>query len=191
MGEVYETKNFRNGLKIEYEGQPWVITYFQHVKPGKGNAFTRTKLKNLVDGRVLERTFKSGETVGVPDLDSREMQFLYGDGTAYTFMDTDNYEQVALQGEFLGEEVTHFLKENTVVEVLFYEGRAISVDMPTFVELQITETEPGVKGDTATGAVKPATVETGATINVPLFLNEGDIVKIDTRTGEYVERVNK
>ena len=190
MAEVYETKNFRNGLKIEIDGQPWVITYFQHVKPGKGNAFTRTKLKNLIDGRVLERTFKSGETVGVPDLDSRQMQYLYGDGEMYTFMDTDNYEQVGLSGDTLGTD-TQFLKENMVIDVLFYEGKAISVDLPTFVELEITSTEPGVKGDTATGAVKPATVETGATINVPLFLNEGDVIKIDTRTGDYVERVNK
>jgi elongation factor P len=190
MADVFETRDFRNGLKVELDGEPWMITDFQHVKPGKGNAFTRTRLKNLITGKVLDRTFKSGETLTKPELDARDMQYLYNDGETYSFMDTSNYEQVALQKETLGE-LAQWLKDQTVVGVLFYQGRAISVDLPTFVELQISHTEPGIKGDTATGAVKPATLETGATVNVPLFLNEGDVIKIDTRTGDYVERVNK
>ena len=190
MATVYETKNFRNGLKIEIDGHPWVITYFQHVKPGKGNAFTRTKLKSLVDGRNLEKTFKSGDTVGIPDLDARQMQYLYTDGTDYTFMDTADYEQVSLSSELLGRDAK-FLKENIMVDVLFFQKKAISVDLPTFIEVEITQTEPGIKGDTATGAVKQAVVESGATVNVPLFINQGDIIKIDTRSGDYVERVNK
>lgn len=182
------TNEFRNGLKVEMEGEPFVIVEFQHVKPGKGGAFVRTKLKNLKTGRVIDRTFRSGESLDAPDLDEKEMQYLYRDGDMLTFMDTQTYEQTALPEEKLGESVK-WLKEETVANILFHKGNPISIELPTFVELAIRKTEPGVRGDTAAGATKPAELETGATVNVPLFLNEGDVLKIDTRTGEYIERV--
>jgi elongation factor P len=181
------TSEFRNGLKVELDGEPYIIVEFQHVKPGKGGAFVRTKLKNLKTGRVIDRTYRSGERLDDPDLDEKEMQYLYRDGDLFYFMDTGNYEQTSLAAEQLGENVK-WLKENTVVAILFHNGAAISVEIPTFVELAIKKTDPGVKGDTAAGGTKPAELETGATVNVPLFLNEGDVLKIDTRTGEYIER---
>ncbi|MBI3128841.1 MAG: elongation factor P [Candidatus Tectomicrobia bacterium] len=182
------TNEFRNGLKVELEGEPFVIVEFQHVKPGKGGAFVRTKLKNLRTGRVIDRTFRSGESLDSPDVDQREMQFLYQDSDAVTFMDTTTFEQIPLQRANLGESVK-WLKEEMVVHILFHKGAAISFELPTFVELVIRKTEPGVRGDTASGGTKPAELETGAVVNVPLFLNEGDVLKIDTRTGEYIERV--
>jgi len=182
------TNEFRNGLKVELEGEPFVIVEFQHVKPGKGGAFVRTKLKNLKTGRVIDRTFRSGESLGDPEVDQREMQFLYRDGDMFNFMDTGTFEQTALAREKLGDSV-RWLKEEMVVSILFYRGDAISIELPTFVELAIRKTEPGVRGDTAAGGTKPAELETGATVNVPLFLNEGAVLKIDTRTGEYIERV--
>lgn len=182
------TNEFRNGLKVELEGEPYAIVEFQHVKPGKGGAFVRTKLKNLKTGRVIEKTFRSGESLDAPDLDQKEMQYLYRDGDMFYFMDTTTYDQTALAEENLGEAVK-WLKENTVAEILFYRGAAISIEIPVFAELAIRKTEPGVKGDTAAGGTKPAELETGVTVNVPLFLNEGDVLKIDTRTGEYIERV--
>jgi elongation factor P len=184
---MYAVQDFRNGLKIEYEGEPFVIVEFQHVKPGKGNAFTRTKIKNLISGRTLEPTFKSGDKVGKPDVDDKEMQYLYHEGDHYTFMDTTNYEQVLVDKEALGTQAG-FLQENCNCQILFWNGRAIAVSLPNFVALKIIDCEPGVRGDTATGASKPAKLESGATVNVPLFINEGEVIRIDTRTGTYVER---
>lgn len=185
---MYSTSDFRKGLKIELEGKPFIMVDFLHVKPGKGGAFVRTRLKNMETGQVLEKTFRSGEKVGRPDLMEREMQYLYQDTEGYCFMDNDTYEQIFIDEEHLGE-TKGFLKENIDVKVLFFNNKPIGIELPTFVELSISHTEPGVRGDTATGATKPATLETGVVIQVPLFLEEGDTVKVDTRTGEYIERV--
>jgi elongation factor P len=184
---MYSVSDFRNGLKIEYEGDPYVIVEFQHVKPGKGNAFTRTRIKNLISGRTLEPTFKSGDKVGKPDIDEKEMQYLFKDGDHYTFMDTTNYEQVLIDKESLGE-ASNWLLENLNVHILFWNGRAIGVTPPNSVVMAIVKCEPGVRGDTATNATKPAVLESGVTVNVPLFVNEGERVKVDTRTGQYLER---
>jgi elongation factor P len=184
---MYSTADFRKGLKIELEGKPFIIVDFLHVKPGKGGAFVRTRLKNMETGQVLERNFRSGEKVGRPDLVEREMQYLYQDAEGYCFMDNNTYEQSFIDAVHLGE-ATNFLQENVDVKVLFFNNKPIGIELPTFVTLQITQTEPGIRGDTASGATKPATLETGVVIQVPLFLNEGDMVKVDTRTGEYVER---
>ena len=181
------TADFRKGLKIELEGEPYIITDFLHVKPGKGGAFVRTKLKSLVTGNVIDRTFRSGEKVQTPELEEKTMQYLYHEGDTYHFMDSSTYEQFTLSGKLLGED-SNFLQENVEVMILFHNGQPIGVELPLFVELRIVQTEPGVKGDTASGGTKPATVETGAVIQVPLFLNEGDVIKVDTRTGEYIER---
>lgn len=186
---MYSTTDFRRGLKIEIEGTPYSITEFQHVKPGKGGAFVRTKLKNLITGGVVEKTFRSGEKAGKPDLEEKTMQYLYAEENQYYFMDTENYEQTFLTKEQLGEN-KDFLQENITINTLLFQGKPIGVELPIFVELAVAKTEPGVKGDTASGGNKPATMETGATIQVPLFVNEGDILKIDTRTREYVERIN-
>jgi elongation factor P len=182
------TADFRKGLKIELEGEPYIITDFLHVKPGKGGAFVRTKLKSLVTGNVIDRTFRSGEKVQTPDLEEKTMQYLYHEGDTYHFMDSNTYEQFTLAGKLLGTD-SNFLQENVEVMILFHNGQPIGVELPLFVELTIVQTEPGVKGDTASGGTKPATVETRAVILVPLFLNEGDVIKVDTRTGEYIERV--
>jgi elongation factor P len=181
------TAGFRKGLKIELEGEPYVITDFLHVKPGKGGAFVRTKLKSLVTGNVIDRTFRSGEKVQSPALDERNMQYLYREGNVYHFMDNDTFEQLTLTADQLGED-SNFLPENVQVRIVFHNGKPIGVELPFFVELTIVKTEPGVRGDTARGGTKPATVETGAVIQVPLFLNEGDRIKVDTRTREYIER---
>jgi len=181
------TAEFRKGLKIELEGEPYVITDFLHVKPGKGGAFVRTKLKSLVTGNVIDRTFRSGEKVQTPALDERNMQYLYREGNVYHFMDNDTYEQLTLTADQLGED-SNFLPENVQVRIVFHNGKPIGVELPFFVELTIVKSEPGVRGDSARGGTKPATVETGAVIQVPLFLNEGDVIKVDTRTGEYIER---
>ena len=185
---MYSTSDFKRGLKIELEGEPYTIVEFQHVKPGKGGAFVRTKLKNLTTKRVIDKTFRSGEKVGKPDLAEEKMEFLYLQDDQYHFMNTEDYEQTHLNGEDLGDAVK-FLKEGMEVAILFHNGKAIDVELPTFVELKITKTEPGVKGDTVSGSTKPAVLETGATVLVPLFIEEGETIKIDTRTGEYVERV--
>ncbi len=182
------TADFRKGLKIELEGEPYSIADFLHVKPGKGGAFVRTKLKSLVTGNVIDRTFRSGEKVQTPALEEKNMQYLYQEGEAYHFMDNDTYEQFTLAESQLGAD-SNFLQENVGVKILFHNGKPIGVELPLFVELTVVRTEPGVKGDTASGGGKPATVETGAVIQVPLFLNEGDVIKVDTRTGGYVERV--
>jgi len=184
---MYTTQDFRNGLKILWEGEPYVIVEFQHVKPGKGNAFTRTKIKNLITGRVLEPTLKSGEKLGKPDVDEKEMQYLFKDGDHYTFMDTQNYEQVLVDEDALGD-ASKWLQENLVCAVLFWNGKPIGVTPPNSVTMKIIECEPGVRGDTATNATKPAKVESGAVVNVPLFVNEGERIRIDTRTGQYLER---
>jgi elongation factor P len=182
------TADCRKGMKIELEGEPYIIADFLHVKPGKGGAFVRTKLKSLVTGNVIDRTFRSGEKVQTPALEEKNMQYLYQEGEAYHFMDNDTYEQFTLTGAQLGTD-SNFLQENVEVKILFHNSQPIGVELPLFVELTIVQTEPGVKGDTATGGSKPATVETGAVIQVPLFLSEGDVIKVDTRTGEYIERV--
>ncbi len=185
---MYGTNQFRNGLKIELDHEPFVIVEFQHVKPGKGGAFVRTKLKSLLSGSVLERTFRSGEKVGKPQLEEKEMQYLYNSDDQYHVMDTETYEQLFLTVDQLGA-AKNYLQENIVVKVLFYNGQAIGVELPIFVNLRIAETEPGVRGDTASGGSKSAVLETGATVQVPLFLNIDDVIKVDTRTGDYIERV--
>ncbi len=180
--------DFRNGVTIEIEGAVFQIIEFQHVKPGKGAAFVRTKLKNVINGGVVERTFRPTEKFPQARIDRSDMQYLYNDGDLFYFMNTENYEQVALNADTIGDALK-FVKENEMCKVLAYNGSIFSVEPPLFVELEITDTEPGFKGDTATGATKPATVETGAQVAVPLFVNQGDVIKIDTRTGEYLSRV--
>ncbi len=179
---------FRNGVTFELEGNVFQIVEFQHVKPGKGAAFVRTKLKNVITGAVVERTFRPTEKMPKAHIDRRDYEYLYSDGDLYYFMDTETYEQMPLSSEQLGDSLK-FVKENMIVKVLSYKGSVIGIVPPTFVELQVTATEPGFKGDTSTGAVKPATLETGVTINVPLFIDQGEIIRVDTRTGEYMERV--
>ena len=180
--------DFRNGVTFEMDSQVFKIVEFQHVKPGKGTAFVRTKLKNVMNGSVLEKTFNPSEKYENAQVERREMQYLYEDSGLYYFMDVESYEQIPLNKEQLGDALM-FVKENMNVKILSYKGNVFGVEPPTFVELEITETEPGFKGDTATGANKPAIVETGAKVNVPLFVNQGDVIRIDTRTGEYMERV--
>lgn len=184
---MYSTSDFKKGLKVEIDGTPYVIVDFLHVKPGKGGAFVRTKLKNLLTGRVVDQTFRSGEKVKKPDLMEREMQYLYREGDEFHMMDNENFEQLVITAEQIGDAAL-FMTENLNVKVLFFNQRPVAVELPTFVELAVAETEPGVRGDTATGGNKPATLETGAVIQVPLFINEGERVKVDTRTGEYIER---
>lgn len=184
---MYSTSDFRNGLKILLDSAPYEITYFQHVKPGKGGAFVRTKLRNLTNGSVVEKTFRAGEKVGVPDIAEEEMQFLYSDDS-FHFMNTSTYEQLEVTKEMVGDQAL-LMKENTLVRILIFNGRVISIELPSFVELEVVECEPGMKGDTVSGATKPAKVETGAKVQVPLFINQGDAIRIDTRSGEYVERV--
>ena len=180
---------FRNGVTIEYEGSIYVILEFQHVKPGKGAAFVRTKIKNLETGAVVEKTFRPTEKMPKAHIDRKDMQYLYTDGELFHFMDGETYDQSAINASDVGDALK-FVKENETVKILSCNGKVIGIEAPISVELTVTETEPGFKGDTATGATKPATLETGATINVPLFINEGDVIKIDTRTGEYAGRAN-
>ena len=184
---MYSTSDFRNGLKIEYEGEPFVVVEFQHVKPGKGNAFTRTKIKSLITGRTLEPTLKSGEKVGRPDVDEKTMQYLFHEGDHFTFMDTTTFDQVLVDRQAFAD-MAGLMSENCVCQILFWNGKAIGVSLPNFVVLEVLQCEPGFRGDTATGATKPAKVGVGATVNVPLFVNEGDRLRIDTRTCSYVER---
>ncbi|MGI6192043.1 MAG: elongation factor P [Christensenellales bacterium] len=179
---------FRKGITIEIDGGVWVIVDFQHVKPGKGAAFVRTKIKNVIEGNVLERTFNPSDKFPKAHVERKEMQYLYNDGELYYFMDTETYEQLPLNKDIV-EDAMNFIMENMNVTVSFFKGAAFSVDAPNFVELTVTETDPGFKGDTATGAVKPAILETGYKINVPLFVNVGDKIRVDTRTGDYMERV--
>ena len=185
---MFSTVNFRNGVRLMIEGEPFYIVEFQHVKPGKGGAFVRTKLKSFISGNVLDRTFRSGERFEEPDLEECEMQFLYTTVDSYTFMDTETYEQLTFEKSQLGENAD-LLKENMIAKILIYEHRPIAVELPIFIELKVVDAEPGVRGDTASGGTKPAIVETGATVKVPLYLEVGTVIKIDTRTRSYVERV--
>ena len=180
--------DFRNGLTVEIEGNVFQIIEFQHVKPGKGAAFVRTKLKNIKNGGVVEKTFRPTEKFPQARIERRDMQYLYSDGELYNFMDTETFEQIALNEDAIGDSLK-FVKENEMVKICSHNGQVFAIEPPLFVELQITDTEPGFKGDTATGATKPAVVETGATVYVPLFVEQNDVIKIDTRTGEYLSRV--
>ncbi len=184
-----DTSQFRNGLKIELDGEPFTIVYFQHVKPGKGGAFVRTKVKNLKTGRVLDRRFRSGEKVEAADIEDRKMQYLYRDGEQLVFMDSESYDQRPFTAEQVGD-ARKYLLENTSVDVLFWRGQPINIELPAFIQAAISQCEPGMKGDTAAGGTKPATLETGATVQVPLFLKQGERIRVDTRTGQYVERVS-
>ena len=181
------TAEFKKGLKIQHDGQPYTIVDFQHVKPGKGGAFVRTKLKHMRQGRVIDNTFRAGEKVELVDFDEKHMQYLYKD-ERYHFMDTETYDQISLSPDEVGD-ARDFLKENTEVDILFIDSSPVTVELPNFMELAIVKTDPGIRGDTASGGSKPAQLETGATIQVPLFLNEGDVVKVDTRSAEYLSRV--
>ena len=185
---MISASDFRNGITIELDGNVCQIIEFQHVKPGKGAAFVRTKLKDIINGGVTERTFRPTEKFPQVRVDRKDMQYLYADSDLFNFMDTETYEQIALNSDVVGDALK-FVKENEMVKVNSYNGNVFAIEPPLFVELEITETEPGFKGDTATGATKPATVETGAQVNVPLFVSTGDKIKIDTRTGEYLSRV--
>lgn len=185
---MISTADFRNGTRLELDGEPYYIVEFQHVKPGKGGAFVRTKLKNYRTGNVLDRTFRSGERFEEPNLEERDMQFLYASGESYTFMDTETYEQFSYDKKQLGENAD-LLKEDMTAKILVYHHEPIAVELPIFIELKVVDADPGVRGDTASGGTKPAKVETGAIIKVPLYLEVGEVIKIDTRTREYVERV--
>ena len=180
--------DFKNGITLEMDNGIFQIVEFQHVKPGKGAAFVRTKLRNIVSGGVVEKTFRPTEKFPQARIDRNEMQYLYSDGDLFYFMDVENYEQIALNSEQIGDALK-FVKENEMVKICSHNGNVFAVEPPLFVELEITDTEPGFKGDTATGATKPAVVETGATVYVPLFVEMNDKIKIDTRTGEYLSRV--
>jgi elongation factor P len=181
------TAEFKKGLKIQFDGEPYSIVDFQHVKPGKGGAFVRTKLRHMRLGRVIDNTFRAGEKVELVDFEEKRMQYLYKDDR-YHFMDLETYDQISLSPDEIGD-ARDFLKENTEVEILFIDASPASVELPNFIELAIVKTDPGIRGDTASGGSKPATLETGAVIQVPLFLNEGDVVKVDTRSGDYLGRV--
>ncbi|MFO0594173.1 MAG: elongation factor P [Myxococcaceae bacterium] len=187
MAGVIDTSEFRKGMKIEIDGEPFEILEFQHVKPGKGSAFTRTTIRSLLSQRNLERTFKSGDKVDRPDIEEKDMQYLYAQGDEFHFMDQKSFEQTYLDAKTLGE-AKNFLKENINAAIMFFNGKAIGVTLPNSVELKVVKCDPGVRGDTVSGAQKPATLETGYVINVPLFINEGDVLKIDTRSGEYLTR---
>ena len=184
---MLSTTDFRRGLKIEMDGVPYEIVDFLHVKPGKGGAFIRTKLKNMINGRVVENTFRSGEKMVKPDLESKDMQYLYREAEDFVFMDMESYEQMHAGAAQLGEK-GGYLKDGMELKMLLYKGQPLDIDLPASVVLEITETEPGVKGDTVSGASKPAIVETGVTVNVPLFINIGDKIKVDTRSGDYIGR---
>ena len=180
--------DFKNGLTIEWDGGVYQVIDFQHVKPGKGAAFVRTKLKNIKSGGVVEKSFRPTEKFDAAHIERKDMQYLYADGDMYNFMDNETYEQIALSEDQVGDSLK-FVKENDNVKMLSHNGEVFAIEPPLFVELEVTETEPGVKGDTATGATKPAIVETGASVLVPLFVNQGEKIQIDTRTGEYMKRV--
>lgn len=185
---MISTNDFRTGVTIELEGQLWQVVDFQHVKPGKGSAFVRTRLKNVIRGNVLEKTFRAGEMLTRAIIETREMQYLYGSGDEFHFMDNSNYEQVTLGHDMIGENVD-LLKEGMTINVQFHEGRVIAAELPNHIDLEVVRTDPGFRGDTATNVLKPAEVETGATINVPIFINTGDRIRIDTRERKYISRV--
>ena len=183
------TADFRNGLVMEMDGQLWTIIYFQHVKPGKGGAFVRTKLKKVLTGAVVEKTFRAGEKVTDVRLERRPVTYSYSDGQLFHFMDKETFEMIPLSEEIIGEDQLRYLKENMECEGLVHEGTVLSVELPQFVELVVTETDPGVRGDTAQGGTKPATLETGAVVQVPLFVEIGDVLKVDRREDKYLTRV--
>jgi len=183
------TADFHNGLNFEFDNQLYTILWFQHHKPGKGGAVMRTKLKNLQTGTTIEQTFKSGEKFRSIELERIKKQYLYNDGEMYNFMDNETYEQIQISKALVGEITAKFLKDNTEVQALYLDGKLLSIELPFSVELKVTNTVPGVRGDTVSNVLKPAIVETGAEVHVPLFIKEGDTIKVDTRTGEYVERV--
>ena len=183
------TTEFRNGLVLEIDGQLWQIVYFQHVKPGKGGAFVRTKLKNVLAGNVVERTYRAGEKVTDVRLEHRPVTYSYSDGQLYHFMDAQTFEIIPIAGEVIGDDQLRYLKENMECEGLVYKDQVIAVELPYFVELQVVETDPGVRGDTAQGGTKPAKLETGAVVQVPLFIEEGDVLKVDRREDKYLTRV--
>ncbi len=185
---MISTADFRNGMTIEIEGVLYNVVYFQHVKPGKGGAFVRTKLKNIKTGAVTDKTFRAGEKVELAILDKRKMQYLYREGTTFVFMDLESFEQLSISEVEVGE-IARFLKEGITVDIPLNDGKPVGIEPPVFVEMEVTETAPGVKGDTASGGSKPAVMETGLTLNVPLFIEAGNLIKVDTRSGEYVERV--
>jgi len=187
---MLDTSDIRKGTKVQFDGVPFEVTYFQFVKPGKGQAFTRTKLRNMITGNVIERTFKSGEKLEKADMEEREMQYLYPEDNFYVFMDTKSYEQLRLTAEQLAEN-RYYLSDNLMCSVLLFNEKPIGVTPPNFVEFEIVETEPGFKGDTSGGTTKPAKTITGLEIQVPLFIEQGELVRIDTRSGEYAERVKK
>lgn len=184
---MISSNDLRPGITVEIDGMVWQVVEFQHVKPGKGAAFVRTKMKNIQTGSVVERTFNAGEKVPTAQVERKPMQYLYEADGSYYFMDTETYDQIMLTKEQLGDAL-NFIKEEMEITVLFFKGTVIGVDIPNSVELKVVETEPGIRGDTATGAQKPATLETGYVVKVPLFVNEGDVLRIDTRTGAYLER---
>jgi len=183
-----DTSQFRNGLKVEIDGEPYVMIYFQHVKPGKGGAFVRTKIKHLRTGRVLERTFRSGERLDEAEVEDKKMQYLYQDGEQFIFMDQESYDQIPFTKEQIGD-ARKYLKENLDVDVVFWRGKPINIELPPFIIAVVSQCDPGLKGDTASGSTKPATLETGAVVQVPLFIKEGESIRVDTRTNVYVERV--
>jgi len=185
---MISTSEFKKGVKMELDSTPFVIIDFQHVKPGKGGAFVRTNVKNLITGKVIDRTFRSGEKVKEADIEQRSMQYLYKDGNDFILMDNETFDQIAISEETVGND-SKWMLEEAIVNVLIYKGNPVTIELPPFMELKIVETDPGVKGDTAQGGRKPATLETGAVVNVPLFVAEGETIKVDTRTGDYIERV--
>lgn len=185
------TADFRNGLVLNLDGDLWTITYFQHVKPGKGGAFVRTKLKNVLSGSVVDRTFRAGEKVTTVRLERRPVNYSYTDGQLYYFMDAQTFEMIPLAGDVIGEEQLRYLKENMECEGLVHDEKVIGLDLPQFVELRVEETDPGVKGDTAQGGSKPARLETGATVNVPLFVEQGDVIRVDRTEDKYLTRVTE
>ncbi len=187
---MINTNDFKKNSKLMVDGNPYTVIDFQHVKPGKGNQFTRVKLKNLLTGQNLERTFKSGEKFEIPDISNSDVKFLYKDDNGFNFMDQNNFEQLTMNAEAVGE-AANFLIEDLDCNIMFYNGRAVGVDVPNAVNIKVAHTEPGIKGDRVSGATKAARLETGYIVQVPLHIGEGDVLRIDTRTGDYVERVNK
>ncbi len=188
---MISTNNFHTGLTIDIEEGICTVMEFLHVKPGKGSAFVRTRLRNIETGAVFEKTFRAGEKVKKAHLEEKEMEFLYQSEDQFFFMDRETFDQTAINEEDLGGDIIKFLKENLALNVKYYQGRAVTIELPIFVELEVTQTDPGVKGNTVSGGTKPARLETGVEVNVPLFINEGDNIKVDTRSGEYMERVSR